>query len=651
MKRSIPVAAYSTSLLALMTSPALATPALDPLFGDHAVIQRERPIVVRGKADPAEMITITLNGETQIVAADRQGRFEAGFAAISKAGPVTLSAQSDKGRVTARDVVVGDVFLCSGQSNMELEVRNAQDAIGQSRSSSDDQLRLMTVPREAADEPRRDFAKAVSWKPAGPDNVPDFSAACYYMARELRKTAAVPIGAISASWGGSQISPWMGEAAQVAIGRADRSAMVKRHASDPIGAEQAASAEWEEWWRTATGDAAGKEPWQPGSALGWTDVPKLGPWEEWGVSALADFNGMVWFRREIILTASQASQAATLSLGTMDDVGRVWINGRPVGMSAKAWQPTSLAVPPGLLKAGRNILTINVMDNYANGGLLGPASDMALRLEQGGDVPLGDKWRYAVASKSPPGAPRVPWADVTGAGTLYNGMIAPLGAIGLKGVAWYQGESDVDMPGYAERLAAMMAEWREQFRASDLPFVVVQLAAYGKPTTMPSESGWAQMRNTQYRAVAADAHAALATAVDIGDPFDIHPGEKQELGRRLARSMRALAYGETHSASGPQALKAVATADGGAMIEFSGLTGTLQTRSAAVAIGFELCGAAAQSCRYVSGRVEGSRIRLSGDGQPAVRVRHGWADTPVINLYDEAPLPVSSFELPIEAER
>ncbi|MFP5435091.1 MAG: sialate O-acetylesterase, partial [Alphaproteobacteria bacterium] len=422
-------------------------------------------------------------------------------------------------------------------------------------------------------------------------------------------------------------------------------------ASDPIGAERAASAEWEGWWRAATGDAVGQEPWQPGSTLGWADVPKLGPWEEWGVSALSEFNGMVWFRREIILTAAQAAEAATLSLGTMDDVGRVWINGSPVGMSAKAWQPTSLTVPPGLLKAGRNVLIINVMDNYANGGLLGPASDMALRFADGGDVPLGDKWRYAVAAKSPPGEPRVPWADVTGAGTLFNGMIAPLGAIGLKGVAWYQGESDVDLPGYADRLAAMMAEWREQFRAPDLPFVIVQLAAYGKPTTKPSESGWARMRDTQYRAVAADPNAALATAIDLGDPFDIHPGEKQELGRRLARSMRAVAYGERHSASGPQAAKAIATPDGGAMIEFSGLTGALQTRSAAQAIGFELCGQAADSCRYVGGEVEGLRIRLAGDGQPAVRVRYGWADSPVTNLYDEAPLPVGSFELPIGTGR
>lgn len=645
------IIALGIGSLSATAMPVCAALTLDTMFGDHAVIQRDRPVIISGKADPSEKITITLGREMQAVAADVQGHFEARFAAITKVGPIMLSARSDKGQVESRDVMVGDVFLCSGQSNMELEVRNAQDAMGQIRNSTDGQLRLMTVPRDATDQPQRNFASAVSWKTASPDSVPDFSAACYYMARELRKSAGVPIGAISSSWGGSQISPWMGEAAQAAVGRAGRFAMVKLHASDPIAAERAASAEWEGWWRAATGDAVGKEPWQPGIALGWADVPKLGPWEDWGASALSEFNGMVWFRREVTLTAAQASQAAILSLGTMDDVGRVWINGSPVGMSAKAWQPTSLTMPPGLLKAGRNVLIINVMDNYANGGLLGPASDMVLRFAAEGDVPLGDTWRYAVAAKSPPGAPRVPWADVTGAGTLYNGMIAPLGSIGLKGVAWYQGESDVDLPGYADRLAAMMAEWREQFRAPDLPFVIVQLAAYGKPTTKPSESGWAQMRDTQYRAVAADAHAALATAIDLGDPFDIHPGEKQELGRRLARSMRAVAYGERHSASGPQAAKAVATPDGGAMIEFSGLTGALQTRSAAQAIGFELCGQAADSCRYVGGQVEGLRIRLAGDGQPAVRVRYGWADSPVINLYDEAPLPVSSFELPILSGR
>lgn len=640
--------ALAVSLIALSATAADAAPRFDPMFSDHAVIQRDHPVTVTGRAEAGEAVSLSFAGQTREVRADRDGRFEARFDPVATPGPVTLEARAPSGTASARDVAVGDVFLCSGQSNMELEVRFAQDARGQTGGSADDQLRLMLVPRAVADTPLRDFPKAPVWRAAGPDSVGDFSAACFYMARELRKTAKVPIGAIASSWGGSRISPWMGARAQAAVGQSAQSDLVALHGRDPIAAERAASREWESWWRKATGDAAGKEPWQPNAALDWTPVPKIGPWEAWGVPALAAYNGMVWYRREIDLTAAQAKAAnAKLSLGLLDDVGRVWINGKTVGMSARSWQPSSFDVPPGVLKAGRNILVVNVLDGYANGGLSGPAEVLNLSLGAAGEVPLGEGWRYAVPAQTPDGAPRVPWGDTTGVGTLYNGMIAPLGAIGLKGVAWYQGESDVEIPGYADRMQAMMADWRRQFGSPDLPFVAVQLAAYGALVTQPEESGWAAMRQTQYRAMAADAHGGLATAIDIGDPFDIHPGEKQEVGRRLARAMRAVAYGEPVSRSGPQGARATATTDGGAAIDFTGLTGGLHTRSAAQAIGFELCGAEAGSCRFVPGRVERTRVVLAGDGRPATRVRYAWADSPVVNLYDEAPLPVGSFELPI----
>ncbi|MCI4589509.1 9-O-acetylesterase [Sphingobium sp. BYY-5] len=639
------------SFTAASITTALAQPRFDPMFGDHAVIQRDHPVTITGRTASHEVIAITLGSETREVRADKDGRFKAGFAPIGATGAIALNARAASGSITAQDVVVGDVFLCSGQSNMELEVRNAQDAATQIRLSADDQLRLMLVPRAVADEPLRDFREAPTWRKAGPDSVADFSAACFYMARELRKTAKVPIGAIASSWGGSRISPWMGARAQAAVGQAAQSALVSLHGRDPFAAERVASAEWEKWWREETGDAVGKEPWQPDSAITWTDVPRIGPWEEWGMTALVDYNGMVWFRREIELTAEQVREAKILSLGLLDDVGRVWINGKPVGMSARSWQPSVFDVPPGVLKAGRNVMIVNVLDNYANGGLSGPIADIKLGLGQAGALPLGEGWRYAVATHWPADAPRVPWGDTTGSGTLYNGMIAPLGAIGLKGVAWYQGESDVDLPGYADRMKAMMADWRRQFGSPNLAFVAVQLAAYGRPETEPVENGWAAMRQAQYQAMVRDDHGGLATAIDIGDPFDIHPGEKQEVGRRLAAAMRAVAYGQAGSRSGPQAARAIATTDGGAVIEFTGLAGGLHTRSAAQVIGLELCGEMAGTCRFVPGKVEGLRVVLAGDGRPATRVRYAWAGSPVINLYDEAPLPVGSFDLPIAPAR
>jgi sialate O-acetylesterase len=639
-----------SALATLAPVPAWAAPRFDPMFSDHAVIQRHHPVTVTGRAEPKEMVSITFSSQSRRVRAGADGRFEVQFDPVAETGQVQLAAQAASGTATARDVAVGDVFLCSGQSNMELEVRNAQDAVGQIRGSSDRELRLMLVPRATADDPLRDFPKAPNWQVAGPESVADFSAACFYMARELRKVAKVPIGAIASSWGGSRISPWMGPKALAEVGQSAQSALVSLHGRDPFAAERQASGEWEAWWRKETGDGPGSEPWQPSARIAWTPVPRIGAWEDWGAPPMAAYNGMGWFRREIDLTAQQAKAAATLSLGLLDDVGRVWINGKPVGMSARSWTPSSFDVPSGVLKAGRNVMIVNILDNYGNGGLSGPADMMKLTV--GPDIiPLADGWRYAIPAKTPDGAPRVPWGDTTGSGTLYNGMIAPLGSIGLKGVAWYQGESDVDLPGYDARMKAMMTDWRRQFGSPDLAFVAVQLAAYGTPVTQPGPSGWAAMRQVQYQAIARDPHAGLATAIDIGDPFDIHPGEKQEVGRRLARAMRAVAYGEAVSRTGPQAERVTATGDGGAIVEFTGLTGALRTRSSAQAIGFELCGEGENSCRFAPGRVDGTRIVLAGDGQPVTRVRYAWANSPVVNLYDDAPLPVGSFELPVTAAR
>jgi sialate O-acetylesterase len=621
---------------------------LSPLLGSGAVVQREEPVTVTGMAQAGDLVTISVGRSTRKVQADEHGRYAATFPARSVGDAFDIVARTATEQTESRNLVAGDVFLCSGQSNMELEVRHAQDAIAQVRASADPGLRLMTIPRAVADQPQLDFLMTPRWETAGPDSVPGFSAACYYMARDLRKSAGVPIGAIASSWGGSQISPWMGEQAQAAVGNSAQSALLARHARNPIDGERAASEQWENWWRQATGDQPGAEPWQSDAPISWADAPAMGAWENWGVASLANYNGMVWFRRDFVLTAAQADGMAALSLGTLDDVGRAWINGKPVGMGAQAWQPTTLTVPPGVMKAGRNTLILNVVDNYASGGLLGPAEAMALQPANGDAVPLGNGWRYAVARTTPPGAPRVPWSDVTGTSTLYNGMIAPLGAIKLKGVAWYQGESDTDIPGYADRLRAMMADWRRQFGQPDLAFAVVQLAAYGEPATQPGESGWARLRGAQRKAVAADPHAGLATAIDLGDPFDIHPGEKQELGRRLARVMRAVAYNAPVSRSGPQAAGATATADGGATVRFSGLEGGLRLRSGAQAVGFELCGSIEGSCRYALAQVVGDQVRLTGDGKPVTRVRYAWADYPVMNLYDETPLPVGPFDIPVE---
>jgi len=215
-------------------------------------------------------------------------------------------------------------------------------------------------------------------------------------------------------------------------------------------------------------------------------------------------------------------------------------------------------------------------------------------------------------------------------------------------MAWYQGESDTGIPGYDRRMTALIADWRHRFGTPETGFGIVQLANYGAPAVAPSESGWGDVRDAQRRVAAADPHAGIAVALDIGDALDIHPGEKHEVGQRLARVMRAAVYGEAIAASGPAIADARGTADGGAVLRFGGVTGALHARGSDQAIGFELCGAGVGSCRYAAGRVAGATVTLPGDGKPVTRVRYAWADAPATNLADDAPLPVGTFEIPVK---
>lgn len=642
-----PALLAATALLTTaMGSAALAAPKLDGLLADHAVVQRNRPIVISGEAVAGEPVTVVLAGQGAQTRAQRDGKFRVTLPPLPAGGPYDLMVMAPSGTTPIHDVLIGDVYLCSGQSNMELPVERAQDAGGAIMGPGDDQLRLVTVAKVTANTPLDRFAQQPAWAAAGPKTIGGFSAACFYMVRELRKVAHVPIGAIHSSWGGSQIAAWMGEDAQRAVGHGAQVDLLKLYARDPAAAGRAASLDWERWWRGKTGDTPGHEPWQPDAALDWRPVPKIDFYETWGVPELQSYLGMLWYQKTVTLSAAQARQMATIAIGAIDDADRTWINGKPVG-GRGGWDARLYTVPAGTLVAGRNVITVNVENAYATGGMPGPADAMKLTFADGSVVPLGAEWRYALAKRPGGTSPRVPWDEITGAGTIYNAMIAPLGQIGLAGVAWYQGESDTDIPGYADRIKALIAEWRRQFAAPQLPFALVSLAGFGTPATRPGESGWAQVRDDQRRVAQEDGHSAVALAIDLGDPLDIHPGEKHEIGRRLARAMGALAYSQSEPASGPQVGTASRDAAGGVTVTFTGVTGALHTRSAAQAIGFELCGADAGSCRYAVATASGDHVAIAGDGHPIARVRYAWADFPVVNLVDDAQLPAGPFELAV----
>jgi sialate O-acetylesterase len=392
----------------------------------------------------------------------------------------------------------------------------------------------------------------------------------------------------------------------------------------------------------------GEEPWSVGerAASGWQTAPaNLGDWRYWGVAELKSFTGLVWFRTHLMLSAAQANAANRIDLGAINQVDETWINGHVIGNTFGYNADRSYNIMPGVLHAGDNVLVINALSTYGSGGLLQGGARRALQLADGKSIPLDGPWQYRIAPSSYGYPSRAPWEPVGGLSTLYNAMIAPLGRYAFRGAVWYQGESNTEEANsYQSLLTGLMTDWRHQFGA-ELPFLVVQLPNYGKLSSQPEESGWAELREAQRAAVAKDPHAGLAVTIDIGDPHNLHPTNKQDVGRRLARAARHVIYGESIAPSGPVALSA--TRDrGDILVDFGDVDHALVAYSHDSPIGFELCGDGPRSCRYADARIEGAKVALKDAGGAAVtRVRYCWADSPVCTLFDASGLPAGPFEL------
>lgn len=628
-------------LSALLASSALATPTIDPQFGNHAVVQRDRPVLLTGTAAPRERLTVEFGGERKNTKADVNGRWQVEFPARAEGGPLTINVSGADGSATAQDVAIGDVWLCSGQSNMEYPLYRAMNADGDVASANDSLLRLMKVPRNRQAAPQTTLAPDVTWRPTTPESAKEFSAACYFMARSLRQSHKVPIGAIDSTWGGTEIRSWMDDASVRATGGTQDIELMQLYRKDPKTTIARFGEQWANWWRAHSGDKPGAEPWLASDRLRWTPMPKIGLWEQWGDPKFADFNGAIWARVRFTLTPEEAAQAATISLGPIDDMDRTFVNGEAVGQTFGYDTPRNYVVRPGLLKAGTNEMVVYVLDTGGGGGFWGAQEDLKLTLAKGGTKPLARGWEYSVIATEVGNPPMPPWGDQVATG-LYNGMIAPLGPMHLKGAAWYQGEADTGKPGYDRRLLAMMKAWRGQFREPQLPFLIVGLAGFGQPVTKPAASNWAQTIDEQRKGTDADPHSALVSAIDIGERNDIHPTNKQEVARRLTLAAEALAYGDAKGVLEPKPLKAVRSTTG-VTVTFDK---PVQSYGGAP-VGVELCGETQASCRYASARTEGSTLVVTGDGRLVTRVRYAWADFPIVNLYGPERLPVPVFELPV----
>lgn len=628
-------AALSASALA---SPlALAAPDLGAAYGDRMVLQRGAPIMVSGKAAPGSTVTGTLGGSSVQTSAAGDGGFVLSFPARDASiEGLSLEIADPSGATRVENVLVGDVYLCSGQSNMELPVTRALNTANELRQAGDDGIRLLMVPQSTASTEQDTFANAVEWKAVDSESVANFSAACYFMAKQLREDRPdIPVGLIHSNWGGSAARAWFDpEGVEARFGK-EAVDLLTLYDHDPLAAAQSFAPQWYDWYRQ---NDAGREPWTNPDMLDWTDVPRVSFWNEWkGTGLDEDPIANVWLRQDLTLSAEQAASDGTLSIGSIDDLDMTWVNGHPVGYTFGWGVERHYRIPAEYLREGENEILIAANNMWDTGGFYAGPDRLFFEAGNGSTIPLGSGWRYSI-SEIDAVPPRAPWDSNAGMGVMHNAMIAPLGPMRLAGVIWYQGETDVGQADYDAKLRLLFQGWRRQF-GDQTKMTVVQLANFGEEVSRPTASGWAQLRQEQLDGVAADKNAALVTAIDIGEPSDIHPANKNVLGKRLAIAAEGGAM--------PMPLD-VSLSGGTVTVRFSGIEGGLQAHGGPYALGVELCGESQESCRFVLPALQGDTMRISArDGLPVTRVRHAWADAPIVNLYDGRGLPVPGLELAV----
>ncbi len=646
------------ALLALLalSAPAAAQIRVPAVLDDGMVLQRGEATTLFGRAQPGATISIEpswIKG-TFAATADVSGEWRVQVPAQEAGGPHTLRLVGDGERVV-QDVWIGEVWLCSGQSNMEWQVKAFPNALPGYPGAADEvaaadlpQVRVFDVTNRVSNHERRDVQG--KWVTSSPATAGEFSATAFYFARMLHKELGVPVGVVTADWGGTPVESWV--SAQGLAEFPEFSGALESLAAsvDPNLRWERQRASGSGWWDSA--DARGPRR----VAAGWNTTGfDDGTWKTFELPAtfsgeLGSFDGFAYFRREVELPASWEGKGATLELGPIDDRDDAWFDGTHVGKEHEdgRWgTPRRYKLAPELVKAGRRAVAVRVLDTAGTGGINGKPEQLRITSDDAalGSLPLAGTWRYhmgARMSEMPPiGQGAGPQFGAGTASALWNGMIAPLRSLSFKGVLWYQGESNVSRAKQYETLfPAMIADWRAQFRNGEFPFLFVQIAPFQYGNATASES--AELRDAQRKTLALSPNTGMAITMDLGDAGDIHPARKQDVGRRLALLALAKAYERTVVSSSGPLYRSMKVEGSVARLQFEHDDGGL-VYTPTQPSGWLLAGENKEFFG-VTPKVEGGSVVLSHPKvtKPAA-VRYAWSNVGVSNLVNGAGLPASSF--------
>ncbi len=616
---------------------------LPRLISDGMVLQRDAEVKIWGWAAQHEQITVSFLDSVYCAKADSAGTWSVKLAPASAGGPYTMQIVGSN-RITIADVMVGDVWVCSGQSNMELSMERVRPLYeSEIAMSTNPAIRQFIVPQTFnVRQPQSDFASG-SWKAADPESVLRFSAVAYFFARELYERYNIPIGLINASLGGSPAEAWMSEEALRAFPHYYDEAQRFKDSALIVRIEAEDNRRFEDWHRRLRQRDEGYKnpdtPWYDPAydASKWDIMNIPGYWSE---TTLGPVNGVVWFRKDIRLSATVVQKEALLLLGRIVDADSVYINGIFVGTTSYQYPPRRYRIPAGVLNEGENTLVVRVINSAGRGGFV-PDKPYELIID---DVKtdLRGPWRYRLgATMEPLASPTfIRWKPLG----LHNAMLAPLFPYHIKGVIWYQGESNADRAMEYRRLfPAMIHDWRNKWQQGDFPFLFVQLANFMEAKKKPSESQWALLRESQLKTLSVP-KTAMAVTIDIGEWNDIHPLNKKDVGRRLALAAQRVAYGDTAVVASGPLYHSARVEKNRIIISFTEIGSGLMAKGGGPLRGFAIAGA---DRKFVWARaiVEQDRVVVWSDQIPQpVAVRYAWADNPEgANLFNKEGLPASPF--------
>jgi sialate O-acetylesterase len=632
---------------------AQADVKLPKLISDGMVLQRDKPLKIWGWASPGEKVTVSFIKKNYSVVTGTDGKWQIITKAISAGGPYDMTI-SGNNKLEVKDILLGDVWFCSGQSNMEMGMGDVTEKyekiIAQNQNP---QIRQFLVPKSTNDATKvHDDLSNGRWTPATGANIPRFTAAGYFFAVSTYAREKVAIGLINASWGGTPIESWISTEGyksfpEIAkqVTRLSDTAYVNRLTRNNAENNRLQAPRTDRKYD----DGLNESPkWYEANyvPVKWKEIMVPGFWNGQGLN---NFSGVVWYRREINIPASVNTQTAKLYFGRINDNDEVYINGQSAGRTGGQYANRMYTLKQGILVPGKNVIVARLSNNSsAQGGFV---PDKPYYITVGTDtIQLSGKWQYKVGQAFPPAKPGLEGYSAANQPTLlYNTMVAPVANYAIKGALWYQGESNVNRAKEYERLLPeLIANWRTTWQDPKLPFIIAQLPNYLETTYLPGESQWAELREAQRKALTIP-NVGLTVLIDVGEWGDIHPRNKKDVGERLALTAQKVAYEKADLVtSGPTLQTAKADANK-VVLTFTDTGSGLIAKDDSKLRHFAIAGADKKFV-WATAQISGNQVIVSSNevAKP-VYVRYAWANNPdFANLFNKEGLPASPFEVEVK---